>query len=66
VKKHFKDVRLSAITATAITKYQRVRKDAGISPRTINMDVAALSRVLKYCGRWRSLQEHVEFLQESG
>jgi integrase len=65
VKTHFKDVRLSQVTATAIAKYQRVRKDAGLSNRTINMDVGALSRVLKHSGRWRALAEHVQFLPET-
>ncbi len=65
VKAHFKDVRLSHITAASIASYQRVRKQAGRSNRTINMDVGALSRVLKHAGRWRSLEQHVDFLPES-
>jgi len=65
VKAHFKDVRLSAITATAIQKYQHVRKAAGKSNRTTNMDVAALRRVLKHFKRWRALEQHVEMLPES-
>jgi hypothetical protein len=51
VKKHFGDVPLSAITATAIAEFQRTRHEAGIANRTINMDVGVLSRVLKSCGR---------------
>ena len=65
VKTYFKDIRLSHITAVSIQKYQRARKDAGLSNRTINMDVGALSRVLKHSGRWRTLEQHVEFLPES-
>ena len=64
VKKHFGDVPLSAITATAIADFQRTRHDAGIANRTINMDVGVLSRVLKSCGRWRALAEHVRNLPE--
>jgi len=65
VKAHFKDVRLTAITGAAIARYQRVRRDAGISNRTINMDVGVLSRLLKHCGRWRAVKDHVELLPES-
>ena len=60
VKKHFGDVPLSAITATAIAEFQRTRHEAGIANRTINMDVGVLSRVLKSCGRWRALADHVK------
>ena len=64
VKKHFGDVPLSAITATAIADFQRTRHEAGIANRTINMDVGVLSRVLKSCGRWRALADHVQNLPE--
>jgi integrase len=64
VKKHFGDVPLTAITAAAIADFQRARHDAGIANRTINMDVGVLSRVLKSCGRWRPLAEHVRNLPE--
>jgi hypothetical protein len=65
VKKHFgEDVPLSAITALAIADFQRARHDTGIANRTINMDVGGLSRVLKFCGRWRSLADHVKNLPE--
>ncbi|HXW06859.1 MAG TPA: site-specific integrase [Vicinamibacterales bacterium] len=55
---------LSAITATAIADFQRARHDAGIANRTINVDVGVLSRVLKFCGRWRALADHVKNLPE--
>src|SRR5712691_5753469 len=64
VKKHFGDAPLSAITASAIAEFQRTRHDAGIANRTINMDVGVLSRVLKSCGRWRALADHVHNLPE--
>src|SRR5438045_639980 len=64
VKKHFGDLPLSAITAAAIADFQRARHDARIANRTINMDVGVLSRVLKSCGRWRALAEHVKNLPE--
>jgi len=46
VKKHFGDVPLSAITASAIAGFQRTRYEAGIANRAINMDVGVPSRVL--------------------
>jgi integrase len=64
VQRHFGDVPLAAITANAIADFQRSRHDAGIANRTINMDVGVLSRVLKSCGRWRALAEHVRNLPE--
>ena len=65
VKKHFGDVKLSAITASAISRYQQVRHEAGIAGRTINMDVGALFRVLKHCGHGRRLQGHIQSLSEN-
>ena len=64
VKKHFGDIRVTAITASRIAEYQRTRHDAGISNRTINMDVGVLCRVLKSCNRWRPLADHVRHLPE--
>jgi integrase len=64
VKRHFGDVPLPAITATTIADFQRTRHEAGIANRTINMDVGVLSRVLKSCGRWRALADHVRNLPE--
>src|SRR3954468_24078364 len=64
VKKHFGDVPLAAITASAIAEFQRTRHEAGIANRTINMDVGVLSRVLKACGRWRALADRVHNLPE--
>ena len=64
VKKHLGDVLLSAITATTIADFQHARHDAGKANRTINMDVGVLSQVLKFCGRWRALADHVKNLPE--
>ncbi len=64
VQRHFGDVPLSAVTASAIAGFQRSRHEAGIANRTINMDVGVLSRVLKSCGRWRALADHVVNLPE--
>ena len=48
----------------AIAEYQRKRHEKGAANRTINMDVGVLSRVLKSCGRWRALTDHVRNLPE--
>ena len=64
LKRHFGDIPLTGITAKAIAEYQRIRHDKGSSNRTINMDVGVLSRVLKSCGRWRALADHVRNLPE--
>ncbi len=64
LKRYFGDLPLTAITAKAIAEYQRKRHDAGKANRTINMDVGVLSRVLKSCGRWRALADHVRNLPE--
>ena len=64
LKRHFGDVPLTAITAKAIADYQRTRHEKGAANRTINMDVGVLSRVLKSCGRWRALADHVRNLPE--
>lgn len=65
VKKHFGNIKLTAITPEAITKYQQTRHKAQIANRTINMDVGALRRVLKHCRRWRKLQDYVDNLPEN-
>jgi hypothetical protein len=63
VKKHFGDVPLRDLS-DGNADFQRARHDAGIANRTINMDVGVLSRVLKFCGRWRALADHIHNLPE--
>lgn len=64
IKKHFKDVALTSVSASAIAAYQKVRKESGTANRTNNMDVGVLSRVLAFCGHWRRLKEHVKLLED--
>jgi integrase len=64
VKRHFRDVPVTKITAAGIADFQQARHKAGIANRTINMDVGALSRVLKSCGHWRPLADYVHALPE--
>lgn len=65
IKKFFGDVRIAGITAATIQRYQQERKKNGIANRTINMDVGALSRVLKHFGLWRTIEERVKPLPET-
>jgi integrase len=65
VKKFFGDARIAAITPSAIQHYQQERKGNGIANRTINMDVGALSRVLRHFGLWRAIEERVRQLPET-
>jgi integrase len=48
------------ITAEEIDAYMAKRKDAGISPRTIGMELSALRRVLKEARVWKRLQDVIE------
>ena len=64
VKKHFGDVRLSAITAGRIAEYQQVRHDAGRSNRTINMDVGVLFACSSRPADHAVSQDHVRALPE--
>lgn len=66
VKNFFGNVRLVSITPAAIQRYQQERKKSGTANRTINMDVGALSRVLKHFGLFRAIEERVHQLPETG
>jgi integrase len=65
VRKSFGDARIAGITPSAIQRYQHARKKNGTANRTINMDVGALSRVLKHFGLWRPIEERVKQLPET-
>jgi integrase len=65
VKRFFGDTRISSVTPGAIQRYQQERKKQGTANRTINMDVGALSRVLKHFGLWRTIEERVKQLPET-
>jgi integrase len=48
------------IDADAVEGYMVKRRNAGISPRTIAMEISALRRVLKEARVWRKLQDAIE------
>lgn len=66
VKRHFGDVRLSAISRELIEGFQAKRRLEGASNRTVNMDVGVLRRVLKRFKHWHRLEDDVRMLTESG
>lgn len=64
VKAHFGDCLLTSITVGAIANFQETRNKEGLANRTINMDVGVLSRVLRFHGQWKRLEDHVQMLPE--
>ena len=66
LKRELGDVRLRDITPAIIEAFQRRRRAAGIKPRTINMDVGVLRKLLKRYKLWHRLEGDVTFLSESG
>ena len=64
LRKFFKQTGLRRITAEAIVKYQKERKAAGVSGRTINLEVGLLRRVLKRNKQWLRIAEDVRMLPE--
>jgi integrase len=66
VKRHFGDVRLSAISRELIEGFQAKRRLEGASNRTVNMVVGVLRRVLKRFKHWHRLEDDVKMLTESG
>ena len=66
VKRHFGDIKLSAISRELIEGFQAKRRLEGASNRTVNMDVGALRQVMKRFKQWRRLEDDVKMLTESG
>ena len=66
VKRHFGDIKLSAISRELIEGFQAKRRLEGASNRTVNMDVGALRQVMKRFKQWRRLEDDVRMLTESG
>lgn len=52
------------VSAADIAVYQRRRSAAGISARTINMEIGVLRSALKPLGAWGRLADHVRQLRE--
>lgn len=51
------------IDATDVRRYQRLRLEAGLSNRTVNMEVGTLRAILKRSGNWERLLPDVKMLK---
>jgi integrase len=54
----FGQKKLSELTAWQIEQYKKARKDAGISPSTINLDLSVINAMLRKAQIWKKLGEH--------
>jgi integrase len=65
---HFKEVRLSQVTAERIEEFKQARLESGIRTATVNRDLAVLRRLLKLAARQRLISynplDEVDFLEE--
>lgn len=64
LKKFFRDTPLRKITGETILEYQTQRKSAGVSGRTINMEVGLLRRVMKKFKEWARIVDDIKMLPE--
>ena len=64
LRRFFGETPLRRITADVIVRYQFERKAAGVSGRTINLEVGLLRRILKRNKQWARLAEDVRMLPE--
>lgn len=63
---YFESLPLNKFTAKIIGEYQKERKDnAGVSGRTINMEVSVLGRMLSKAKLWTQLKDDVTFYPEA-
>ena len=64
LRRFFGETHLRRITAEKIVRYQVERKAAGVSGRTINLEVGLVRRILKYHKQWARLADDVKMLPE--
>ena len=65
LRKFFGDRPPLRIRAEAITAYQRVRRETGISGRTLNMEIGVLRRIMKRAKVWSVVAEDVKMDREN-
>ena len=65
LRRHFGETALIRIKAEMIATYQRVRRETGISGRTLNMEVSVLRRLLKKAKVWNMVAEDVKLDREA-
>ncbi len=64
LKLYFGAMVVSRISPESVLSYIAYRKEAGISNRTVNMDISALRRVLKRAKRWHLIADEIKPLRE--
>ena len=64
LRKAFGELSLKKITAKLVLDYQKARKEAGVSGRTINLEVGLLRRIPKKNKQWARIAEDVAMLPE--
>lgn len=60
---HFGKKLLADISGADVSRYQAIRKDKDASPKTINLEVAALRAVLRRARLWAHIQPDVTMLK---
>ena len=65
LRKFFGDTPLRRITAEQIVTYQKARKTAGLSNKTVNLEVALLRQILKRYKQWNRLADDVKMLPKA-
>jgi integrase len=61
---HFGATCLNRVSSDSVRQYVARRKDANLSNRTINMEVACLGRILKRAKRWHLIADEIKPLPE--
>ena len=64
LKLYFGAIVVSRISPESVLSYIAHRKEAGISNRTVNMEISALRRVLKRAKRWHLIADEIKPLRE--
>ena len=65
LRKFFNDTPVLRIKAEAIANYQRIRREIGISGRTLNMEVGVLRQIMKRAKVWSVVAEDVRMEREN-
>jgi integrase len=60
---HFGKLLLTDISGADVSRYQSDRKKAGVSPRTVNMEVATVRQILRKHRLWANIQPDVKMLK---
>jgi len=64
LKAYFEAVSLARISADSVRQYVVARKNANLSNRTVNMEVACFARILRRAKRWHLISDELPPLPE--